>query len=263
MRQADLQRVVRFVDQRAARFHGGLERSAEVDSLAPQLDLPARDSRHVEQIFHQPGHVLRLAIDDTRRPLQLLGTGRPGAQDFYGMADRSQGIPQLVREQGQKLGLAHVRFLELAQDALLRRYVPGHFGRTDDLAGLIADRRDRQGDIDEPAVLRLADRLVMVDPLAVAQAAQDHRLFVPTVRGDDQGYRLTDRLLGSIAEQASRTVIPRRDRAVERLTDDRVVGRFDDRGEQLSSGRLALVFQGSPDSGHDKAPGYLKKVPWR
>src|SRR5207237_10587306 len=127
----------------------------------------------------------------------------------------------LVREQGQNLGLAHVRFLELAQDALLRRYVPGHFGRTDDLAGLIADRRDRQGDIDEPAVLRLADRLVMVDPLAVAQAAQDHRLFVPTVRGNDQRDGLADRLLGGVAEQAARPGMPGGDESAERLADVR------------------------------------------
>jgi len=56
--------------------------------------------------------------------------------------------------------------VHLAQQQILMLYRPfsirnvtSNFGRADDLAGAVADRRNGQGDVDKTAILTSADRL--------------------------------------------------------------------------------------------------------
>ncbi len=77
----------------ASRLHGVAEvvrrppdDLAKIDALAPQLDLPARDAGHVEQVVHQSGEVLDLPLDDFLGAASLLSAalgaaGRPGFPD--------------------------------------------------------------------------------------------------------------------------------------------------------------------------------------
>src|SRR5207249_857984 len=58
---------------------------------------------------------------------------------------------------------------------------------------------------------------------------------------DDQRDGLADNLLGAVAEQSLCAAVPGRDASVERFTDDRVIGRFDDRRAQPSHVLGALL----------------------
>ena len=71
----------------------------------------------------------------------------------------------------------------------------------------------------------------MLDPFPAAEPLQDRPLLVVSLRRDDQGDRLADRLVGRVTEKALGPGVPRSDDAVERLADDRVLGRFDDGGQ--------------------------------
>jgi hypothetical protein len=59
-----------------------------------------------------------------------------------------------------------------AHDALLRVDIAQHFQSADDAAGAIAHRRDAQGNLHAPAVLRDTDGLDMIDPLAALHFSQ-------------------------------------------------------------------------------------------
>ena len=56
--------------------------------------------------------------------------------------------------------------------------VAGDLRRPDDAARVVADRRDRQGDVEAAAVLGHADRLEVLDPLPAAEPLQDRALLV-------------------------------------------------------------------------------------
>ena len=225
--------MARALDQHGARFDRGVENRRHVDALPPQLDRSARDPRHVQQVLHQASHVLRLAVDDTGRPLQLLRTGRPGAQDLYGVADGSERVPQLVREQGEKLVLALVGLAELTLRPLLVGDVARDLGRADQLSGLVADRRNGQRYVEQASVLCDADGFEVISALTPAQPGKNHLLFALAVIRNDQQNGPADRLGRGVAEQTLGTAVPRRNDAVERLADDGVVRGRDDRREQL------------------------------
>src|SRR5690349_12637126 len=63
----------------------------------------------------------------------------------------------------------------------------------------------------------------------MANTLQDSLLLVMPILGDQHHDRLPDSFLGGVAEQTRGARIPARDRAIESLADDRVVGRVDDR----------------------------------
>src|SRR5690348_14322718 len=93
----------------------GLQELLELDRLRMQADEAARDPRHVEEVIDQVGHLARLALEDgsgrpqlgreTLRMLEQLGRG----------ADRSERVPQLMRQCREELVLAAIR---LTQEAL-------------------------------------------------------------------------------------------------------------------------------------------------
>jgi hypothetical protein len=80
----------------------------------------------------------------------------------------------------------------------------------------------------------------MVDTLSTSDARQDMTLFILSIFGNNNGDRLTDRLSGSMAEDALGASVPACDYAVEILAYDRVVARFDD-GCQPTQPLLSLV----------------------
>ena len=84
--------VARALDEHAARFDRRFQNARDVDSLAPQLDCPARDTRDVEQIVHEPRHVQRLPVDDVRRPPEVFGARGARTQYRRGMTDRTEGV---------------------------------------------------------------------------------------------------------------------------------------------------------------------------
>ncbi len=125
-RQDDGDLVLQCVDVRPARLHRRGDRPAHVDVLDLQLDLAARDARHVEQIVDQAHELLQLPPDHFARPRQALRIRALRLQHVDRVADRRERIAQLVREHRQELVLALVLVLDLAIEAriLQRRGAP-------------------------------------------------------------------------------------------------------------------------------------------
>src|SRR3546814_11320860 len=86
--------------------------------------------------------------------------------------------------------------------------VAGDLRRADDGAVRRPDRRHRQRDVDQAAVLALANRVVVVDGLAAADAGADYVFFVVAVGGNQDRHRLPDLFLGGIAEEPLRAAVP-------------------------------------------------------
>jgi hypothetical protein len=106
--QIDRQSMTARFDQRPRGFDGGIHHGRELDVLAPQRQLPARDTRHVEQIVEQARHVLHLALDDLAAPFYLRFGSIRRARDLRRLADRRERIAHLVRQGREKLVLAPV-----------------------------------------------------------------------------------------------------------------------------------------------------------
>jgi len=73
----------------------------------------------------------------------------------------------------------------------------------------------------------------VVDALAAPNAVEDAGLFVAALGRDQHSDRLSDCLLGRVAEQPLRSGVPAVDDALEVLADDCVVGKFDDAREPI------------------------------
>ena len=84
--------------------------------------------------------------------------------------------------------------------------------------------------------------LEMVDAPPGPQARDDLVLLAEALGRDHQRDVAADRLLGGVAEQPLGGRVPALDRAVERLADDRVVGRFDDRRELARREQSGLLL---------------------
>src|SRR5207253_2160359 len=95
----------------------------------------------------------------------------------------------------------------------------------------VSHRRDGQRDVDERAVLAPPHGLEVLHRFAAAETLQDTLLLLAPVGRNDEEDRLADRLGRRVAEELLGRPVPRRDGAVQRLADDRVVGRFHDGSE--------------------------------
>ena len=103
--------------------------------------------------------------------------------------------------------------------------------------------------------LETRDRLEVLDPLPAAKPRQDLVLLVLPLRRDDQGDRPAYGLLGGVAEEPLGPGVPCPDHALERLADDRVLGRLDD-GRQARLGFLRPPALGDVAEDQDRpAPG--------
>ena len=84
--------------------------------------------------------------------------------------------------------------------------------------------------------------LEVFDPLPGLQGGDDLVLFGDAVRRNDQGDVTPDGLLGRVAEQPLGGGVPALDDAVQRLADDGVVRRLDDRRQQAGVQKLFRLF---------------------
>src|SRR5205085_11552589 len=110
--------------------------------------------------------------------------------------------------------------------------IAGRLGDANHFAAPIEYRRNGQRYIDPASIFCDTYRLEMLNPLAFADFGEDLPLFVLELGRDDDRNRLADDLFRPIAKQSNGAVVPGIDAAVERLADDSVVRRFDDRSQQ-------------------------------
>ncbi len=90
----------------------------EVEPLAVELDLAAGHARGFQEVVDQERLVQDLALGRVDRPPPGFVPLALEAQDLDGIADRAQGVAELVREHREKVFLGAVRPLE--RGALLR-----------------------------------------------------------------------------------------------------------------------------------------------
>ena len=96
-------------DQRTRHVDRAIDGVAQLESPPVQLDLAAREARHIEEIVDQPGHVRDLTLED----LAFAGEGLRVA-DFHQLQGGERGrerIAQLVTEHREELILGLVGFL--------------------------------------------------------------------------------------------------------------------------------------------------------
>jgi hypothetical protein len=104
------------------------------------------------------------------------------------------------------------------------RDVAGDLRGADDVPVGIGDGRKRQRNVQQSAILVTADRLVMLEGVAAADAVQNVQFFIETIRMRDYRDRLPNRLLCCVADQPLRSAVPAYDNAAEVYADDRLVG---------------------------------------
>ena len=92
-----------------------------VDRLFLEPDLAAGDSGNLEQVIDQVSHLANLVVDHVAGPAQVGVVRAALLHDLDGVADRGQGVAQLVAQHGQELVLARVCLGQLAR---LRLAVP-------------------------------------------------------------------------------------------------------------------------------------------
>jgi hypothetical protein len=148
-------------------------------------------------------------------------------------------VGQLAR---QFVFQGHQRLLRLAAS----RNVAGHLRGADDAAFAVANRRDGQGHVDQASVLGDPDGFVMLDPLARSQPAEDDIFFAVALGRNQHRHGASDGLVRRVAEQSLGPLVPGDDPAFERLADDRIVGRFDDR-RQPRLGQVGVLAIGDID----------------
>lgn len=93
------------------------------------------------------------------------------------------------------------------------RDIPGDARCTNESTGPAFDWRNSDRNRDNLPVSMASGRLERLDPLPQLQPAQDIRLLIPFVVGDDKIDRLSDHLSLRIAEHAFGRLVPADDRA--------------------------------------------------
>jgi hypothetical protein len=121
----------------------------------------------------------------------------------------------------------------LERDHLLRAFrvgdVTGNRRDARQLAVLVPDRRDRDGDLERSPVLVAADRFVAHDPLAGANALEHLTDFARSLFRLQDGDLLAFHIRGRIAVHLRRAGVPARDIAVRRRGNHGVMRRLEDR----------------------------------
>ena len=107
---------------------------------------------------------------------------------------------------------------------------------------VVLDRRDRQRHFDALAVGAHAHGFEMFDPMPGFQAGDDAVFFGEAFGRDHQRDMAANRVAGGMPEQPLGRGVPALNDALERLADNRVVGRFDDRREQPRRHQLVRLF---------------------
>src|SRR5690606_30865990 len=97
----------------------------------------------------------------------------------------------------------------------------------DDAAGLVADRRDGQRDVEPPAVFREPYGLEVLDASPGPDSREDLVLLGVPLRRNQHVDRPPYELLRGVAEDPLAALVARADHSVQVLRDDRVGRRLD------------------------------------
>ena len=102
------------IDDRAAGLHRVGDDRGDVDRLLLQPDLAPGDARDLQQVVDELRHLPHLVVDHVAGPAERGVVRAALLHDLDGVADRGQGIAELVAEHRQELVLARVGLGELA-----------------------------------------------------------------------------------------------------------------------------------------------------
>ena len=97
-----------LLDQRPAGFERRRHDGGEVHPFLPELDLAPRDAGDVQQVIQQPRQMRDLPIEDLSGRLDVGRARRTVADELRSNPDRSERVPELVREHREKLILRRV-----------------------------------------------------------------------------------------------------------------------------------------------------------
>src|SRR5262245_15235567 len=106
---------------------------------------------------------------------------------------------------------------------------------TNDHTRAIAQRRNRERNVNQSSILTTPDSFVMAYVFAPPNPLQDQPFLVLTIWRKQEQDRLADDFFGRIAKHTFRALVPALDDAVEVFTYDCVFGRLDDGSEPLNA----------------------------
>ena len=110
--ECDAQVMVVVLDQGPASLDSPVHDRLQLDRVFLEDHLAAHDPGDVQQVVHHASHRLDLVLDDLDRPFEVGAFEPLDLHDLHGVADRCQGIAELVGEHGEELVLAEVGFFE-------------------------------------------------------------------------------------------------------------------------------------------------------
>ena len=221
----------------------------QFDGAFLQLELPARNSRNIEEIVQETAHMGNLPLDDLLRTFLTLGGSAGLFVSRKRISNGSKGVAQLVGEERQELILAAIRvaqgFFALAQyllhpaspifalaqglfGSLAFGDVAGNLGGTDDDAARVSDRRHRERDGDARAILGETYGVEMVDAIAASQPLQYARLLLMKFRRNHDGDRLPDGFCARVPRICARHPRSRTESGRRLSCDARLVRRSHD-----------------------------------
>ena len=165
-----------------------------------------------------------------RRPVPGRSAWREAAEVEPAIIDKGDGPVRSGRPDDVRHGIGEIAEARLALQqsllgALVLADVAGNLGGADDPPALIVDRRNRQGYVDQTAILAPPHRLEVLDLLPSPDALQNRRHLALVIGRGQNRDRTPDHFLGGIPEKPLGRRIPARDDAIQSLAHDRVVRR--------------------------------------
>ncbi len=211
-----------------------LDRSIQVGRPGAH-QLPAAEG---EQLSRQDGravggHIDRRDAGERRFVIEerpVLGREILG-QHVRESADREQHVVEVVgdpaREPTDRLQL--LRLEQLRFDGLACADVARDRRCPQDPALDVADRRDRERHVDERPIPARTDRLEVEDALTCGDPGKEGRDLIRLIGRREDADVPADDVARRVSVKPFRPGVPARDRPIEALGEDRIVGRLDDR----------------------------------
>src|SRR5580704_1818519 len=128
--ERNLQALIVSRDDWLDRFQGRVDQTAELNPLGAQRDFSPADSRNVQQIVDQSGHLSHLPLHHPAQLVQLIGVVLRETPQLQRIAQWGQWVSQLVSERGQEFVLAAIglpQLIDEMQSLLSDRQPLGHF----------------------------------------------------------------------------------------------------------------------------------------
>ena len=207
------------------------QRRRDVARLERQPDLPGDDAGDVEDVRDELRDDACVPLDDLDHLLAPLVRIAAIAEHPRVAEDGVERRPQFVGKHRQELVFRPSRFLRPPGEAALLGDIARDLRCPDDGAVAGAHGRYAERDVDERAVLPLADGLKVFDRPAGANGRQHLVLFGLTVGWNDETNRTPDNLVRGVAEHPFRRRVPGLHDPVQILADNGVLGRVHNRRE--------------------------------